>query len=74
MNRRLLEGISHSSWTRESAGPDEAWFYIARMHPCRLCLIDCLNFSGMEQIPENKEDVTVTAVNKYEFQEMTSNM
>ena len=28
----------------------------------------------MEQIPENKEDATVTAVNKYEFQEMTSNM
>ena len=28
----------------------------------------------MEQNPENKEDVTVTAVNKYEFQEMTSNM
>ena len=29
-----------------------------RIHPCRLCLIDCLNLSEMEQNPENKEEVT----------------
>ena len=27
------------------------------MHPCWLCLIDCLNLSEMEQNPENKEKV-----------------
>ena len=28
MNRQLLEGTSHINWTRESASPDQAWFYI----------------------------------------------
>ena len=27
-NRQLLEGTRHSNWTRGSASPDQAWFYI----------------------------------------------
>ena len=61
----------NSKWTQMNSTKQ---IYKKTVHPCRLCLIDCLNFSGMEQNPENKEDATVTAVNKYEFQEMTSNM
>ena len=30
-----------------------------RMHLCRLCLIDCLNLSEMEQNPENKEELNI---------------
>ena len=30
-----------------------------RIHPCRLCLIDCLNLSEMEQNPENKEELNI---------------
>ena len=35
------------------------------MHTCRLRLIDCLNLSEIEQIPENKEEV-----NSYDSKEM----
>ena len=36
-----------------------------RMHPCRLCLIDCLNLSEMEHNPANKEKM-----NSYDSKEI----